>query len=65
MVQQHTGIFTVFATKGVYLIKIQMPWQGLSGDIDMMFKDRNDRCRGDVVASGNRAKGLMIAFEVF
>ena len=65
MIQQHTGIFTMFGTKRVYFIKIQMPWQGPSGDIDMMFKDRDDRGRGNVVASGNRAEGLVIAFEVF
>ena len=65
MIQQHTGIFTMFGTKRVYFIKIQMPWQGPSGDIDMMFKDRDDRGRGNVVASGNRAEGLVIAFEIF
>lgn len=65
MIQQHKSIFTMFGTKRVYFIKIQMPWQGPSGDIVMMFKDRDDRGRGNVVAPGNRAEGLVIAFEVF
>ena len=40
-----------------------VPAQGLS--LIHIFKDRDDRGRGNVVASGNRAEGLVIAFEVF